>query len=178
MTSQLLADAFYVDGGLTYTGAPATVISGLSHLVGKSVSVLADGIVIPNKTVSAGGTITLTTAASKVQVGLGYTSEVWTPYIEAVQGQSVNVMQSRQHQIFEILCRVVDSTYLELSTDGFAFTDARLFKATEALGLFTGDKMVPIRSRMAKRTQAKARCNKPVPCNLLAFIFRILAVED
>jgi hypothetical protein len=40
-----LADAFYVDCGLTYSGAPATTISGLTHLEGQAVNVLADGVV-------------------------------------------------------------------------------------------------------------------------------------
>ena len=36
-------DAFFVDSGLTYAGPPATAISGLGHLEGKSVSIPADG---------------------------------------------------------------------------------------------------------------------------------------
>jgi hypothetical protein len=48
-----LADAFYVDCGLTYSGAPATTISGLTHLEGQAVNVLADGAVVTGKTVSA-----------------------------------------------------------------------------------------------------------------------------
>ncbi|MFK4647223.1 hypothetical protein ABIF96_005797 [Bradyrhizobium ottawaense] len=65
------ADAFYVDCGLTYSGASATVISGLTHLEGETVKVVADGAVQGDKTVS-GGSITLDLAASKVHVGLGY----------------------------------------------------------------------------------------------------------
>lgn len=64
-------DAFFVDSGLTYDGVPATTITGLSHLEGESVKVLADGKVIADKTVSA-GQITLSTAASKVHVGLSF----------------------------------------------------------------------------------------------------------
>jgi hypothetical protein len=66
------ADAFHVDAGLTYTGAPATVISGLGHLEGKTVSILADGAV-HRQLVVTGGTITLDNAASKVHVGLPIT---------------------------------------------------------------------------------------------------------
>ena len=38
-----IADCFYVDAGATYSGAAATTISGLSHLVGETVAILADG---------------------------------------------------------------------------------------------------------------------------------------
>ena len=66
-------DWWYLDCAARYSGTPATVITGLSHLEGKSVGILADGAVQPSKTVS-GGQITLDTAASKVLVGLSYTS--------------------------------------------------------------------------------------------------------
>lgn len=72
-----LADAFFVDCGLSYSGSPATQISGLSHLEGKTVVALADGKVVKNLVVS-GGKITLPQAASKVHVGLGYECDLCT----------------------------------------------------------------------------------------------------
>ena len=71
------ADAFFVDCGLTYSGSPATVITGLSHLEGKTVSILADGAVHPQRVVTS-GQITLDQAASKVHVGLQITAEIQT----------------------------------------------------------------------------------------------------
>lgn len=68
-------DAFHVDCGLIYDGAPATVFTGLDHLNGYNVSVLADGIAVEGITVS-GGSITLDTAASVVHVGLPYSARV------------------------------------------------------------------------------------------------------
>jgi hypothetical protein len=65
-------NAFFVDSGTTYNGAATTTITGLSHLEGEAVNVLADGSVIEGKTVS-GGKITLSIAASIVHVGLPYT---------------------------------------------------------------------------------------------------------
>ncbi|HMG18859.1 MAG TPA: hypothetical protein VK573_09055, partial [Gemmatimonadales bacterium] len=40
------ATSFFVDSGLSYSGAPADVFSGLEHLEGQIVAVLADGIVL------------------------------------------------------------------------------------------------------------------------------------
>ncbi|MFV0679209.1 MAG: hypothetical protein ACK5NW_02735, partial [Ottowia sp.] len=71
------ADAYFVDCGLTYSGAPADVISGLSHLEGKEVAVLGDGAVMPRVTVT-GGAITLPREVSKAQIGLPFTSELQT----------------------------------------------------------------------------------------------------
>ena len=68
-----IEEAFFVDCGLSYYGAPATVISGLGHLEGKSVAVLAEGSPVESLTVT-GGSITLPYPASTVHVGLPYQS--------------------------------------------------------------------------------------------------------
>jgi hypothetical protein len=75
-------DAFYVDCGLTYDGPPATVFSGLSHLEGKTVQVLADGAVVSPDPVVSGGSFTLVRAASTVQVGLQFISRLVPMRIE------------------------------------------------------------------------------------------------
>jgi len=80
LETRLFADqsaAFFVDCGATYNGAPADTISGLWHLEGKTVSVLADGAVHPDRVVT-GGTIVLEYEASEVHIGLRYTSDLKT----------------------------------------------------------------------------------------------------
>lgn len=78
-TLNLQADSF-----VTYSGAPATVITGLSHLEAKQVVVWADGVDVgtddsarpwTQRYTVAGGQITLAAAASNVVVGLGYTGQ-------------------------------------------------------------------------------------------------------
>lgn len=70
-----LEDAFFVDCGLTYSGAPATTVSGLGHLEGCTVSILADGAVQTQQVV-ASGAVTIPVAASKIHVGLPMTSDI------------------------------------------------------------------------------------------------------
>lgn len=72
-----LEDAFFVDAGLTYDGAPVTTISGLYHLEGQTVNILADGAVEPPQAV-LNGSVTLTVAASKVHIGLPITADLRT----------------------------------------------------------------------------------------------------
>ena len=72
-----LADAFFVDCGLTYDGAEATVFYNLEHLEGESVVTLGDGAVFPAQTVT-NGMITLAQGVSKAHIGLPYTSELRT----------------------------------------------------------------------------------------------------
>lgn len=52
-------------------GGPTTAVSGLSHLEGRTVKVLGDGILQADKVVS-GSAITMDTAATNVEIGLNY----------------------------------------------------------------------------------------------------------
>jgi len=67
---------FFTDFSKKITlGVPATVITGLDYLDGQVVQIVADGFVIPEQTV-IGGQITLTKAASVIQVGLKYEAKL------------------------------------------------------------------------------------------------------
>lgn len=66
-------DAWQLDCALRYVGAPATTISGLGHLEGQTVSIVADGSVQPPQVVT-GGAVTLARAFSNVLVGLPFTA--------------------------------------------------------------------------------------------------------
>ncbi len=71
------ADQFFVDCGATYAGPPVSTISGLHHLEGKTVAILADGGVSPQQVVTS-GSVPLDAPASTVQVGLPYVSQIQT----------------------------------------------------------------------------------------------------
>ena len=90
-------NAFCVDSGLSYNGAPATVFSGLDHLEGEAVAVLADGNEVTGLTVSS-GSITLSREASVVHVGLAYTPaiellDIDSPGQTTLKGREVTVSQ-------------------------------------------------------------------------------------
>lgn len=74
---EALEDAFMVDCGATYEGAPNDTISGLTWLEGKTVNILADGAVHPQRVVT-GGSITLDYEASKVHIGLPIVADIKT----------------------------------------------------------------------------------------------------
>ena len=66
-------DALNLDAAMTGLAAsPALTWSGLGHLEGKTVSIVADGIVVTPRRVEA-GQIILEEAASTVEIGLPYT---------------------------------------------------------------------------------------------------------
>lgn len=103
-TDATIGDAFYVDSGLTYSGASTATISGLDHLKNTVVSILANGAVHPQKTVSASGTVTLDFAVTKAQIGLQMISKMRTMRIEG--GSQQGTAQGKTKRIDQILLRV------------------------------------------------------------------------
>lgn len=72
-----LEDAFFVDCGATYDGTPVDSVSGLTWLEGKTVDILADGAVHPQRVVTA-GEIQLDYEASKIHIGLPIEADIKT----------------------------------------------------------------------------------------------------
>jgi len=77
--------SFYVDAGLSYSGSPATLFSGLSHITPSYTNALADvdgmkrlGVAADNSaaqvTATTSSSVTIANAASVVSVGLNYES--------------------------------------------------------------------------------------------------------
>lgn len=81
-----IEDAYFFDCGLSYDGAATDEISGLWHLEGETVGVLADGNVLPDTTVE-NGMITLSGEYSTIHVGLRYEGDLWPLPTEADQGE-------------------------------------------------------------------------------------------
>lgn len=106
------ADAYFVDCGLTYSGTAATTISGLWHLEGKVVSVLADGAVVSGLTVT-NGSITLSTAASKVQVGLPFVSDMTTLPLAMDAGTVPASGRGTPKDISKVFLRVTQSSLVQ-----------------------------------------------------------------
>ena len=85
--------------------APASKLYGLSHLEGMEVSILADGIVQTPQVVK-NGAITLTSPATSIIAGLGFTAQLQTMYLEVPGGVTV---QGRRKEIDQVIVRVAQS---------------------------------------------------------------------
>lgn len=141
-----VTDAFFVDCGLTYDGAPATEISGLDHLEGETVVALADGNAVHGLVVSA-GKVTLPNAASKVHVGLSMEATLQTLDLDLGQVQGIGTVQGRKKSISELTLRVETTRGIFIGPkDGDRESDhlveykQRSKEAwNEAIGLYTGD---------------------------------------
>lgn len=168
-----VADAFYVDSGLTYDGSATTTITGLNHLEGETVTILADGASHPDKTVS-GGSITLERSASKVHVGYSYTSTLETLRLEA--GADDGVAQGKIKRIHGVTARFFKTVGAELgpdtnNLDRLPFRDSSM-AMNQAVPLFTGDKEIYFPSGYENDARVVVRQSQPLPMTVLAIMRR------
>lgn len=97
------ADAFYGDAGITYEGVSTKTISGLGHLEGATVQVLADGSAHADCVV-AGGQIALNRSATKVQIGFDSPAQLQT--MRADGGAQDGTAQTRSKSFGEVWARL------------------------------------------------------------------------
>jgi hypothetical protein len=116
-----VADAWCVDCGIGYTGAPETNFSGAEFLGGLTVTGLADGVVIAPFVMPTDGNFTLATAASKVTVGIGYTCKLKTLPLDLGDP----TIQGKVKKINDVTVRCADTLGLKI---GGEFTNLTVMK--------------------------------------------------
>tara|TARA_Y100001937_G_scaffold19814_1_gene27415 strand:+ start:7344 stop:9332 length:1989 start_codon:yes stop_codon:yes gene_type:complete len=164
-----LSDAFFVDSGLVYSGGATTTLTGLGHLEGQSVTILADGSSHPNKTVSD-GSITLDRSATKVQVGLSYNSTLQTMRLEA--GSQDGTAQGKIKRIHNLSVRLFETVGLLVGKDT-SNLDRVPFRSSAAdmdtaVPLFTGDKEIEFNADYDNDGFIVIQQNQPLPMNVIA----------
>ena len=159
----------YLDSQLAYDGSATTTISGLSHLEGQEVGILADGSTHPNKTVSSGG-ITLDRSATKVKVGLPYVSLLQTMRIDA--GADNGTSQSKTKRIYEITARLYESIGIEIGPDLDNMERIPFRSSANAMNsgvnVFTGDKDIEFRGNYETDGFIVVRQTQPLPLTILS----------
>ncbi len=164
-------DAFYVDCGLTYDGSAATTISGLDHLEGEVVDVLADGSSHPQRTV-ASGAITLQRSASVVQVGLPCPAKLATMRINA--GAADGTAQGKTKRINRMVIRLLETLGGKMGPTETE-VDEILFRSSgdamdQAPPTFTGDKELPWRGGYEKDGFIWYVNEQPLPVTVVAIM--------
>ena len=159
----------FLDSQLSYSGSAVTNISGLAHLEGQTVSILADGATHPDKVVSSGA-IVLERAASKVKVGLSYTSLLQTMRIDA--GAQNGTSQSKTKRIYDITVRLYESIGVEVGPDLDNMERIPFRSSANAMNsgvnVFTGDKEVEFRGNYETDGFIFVRQTQPLPLTILS----------
>jgi len=169
----VIADAFFVDSGSTYSGAPAATITGLWHLIAESVRALGDGVSLGGFTVSATGTITLPASYSKVQVGLEFAAELETMRLEA--GSADGTAQGKTKRITNVVLRLEDTGKgVAYGPDGSNYDSYVIADGV----LFTGD-TDPLAWPSGHEQEGRLNLahSQPTPCSIIA-IFPQVTTED
>lgn len=136
--------AFFVDAGVSYAGAPVSELTGLSHLAGRRVQILADGAVQPEQTVAPDGSIRLERPAGEVHAGLGYVSALRPMRLEYAGNKGS--AQTRTKRITEVGLRLYRTLGGKVGPD-LSRLEPLLYRSSAdpmdgPPALFTGDKSV------------------------------------
>nr|BAR32456.1 putative tail tubular protein B [uncultured Mediterranean phage uvMED] len=172
-------DFKFLDSHLSYSGSATTSLSGLSHLEGQSVSILADGSVHANKTVSSGA-ITLDRSVTKACVGLSYDSVLQTMRIEG--GATEGTSQGKIKRISKVVLRLFETvgvkvgpSLTKLETIPFRTTSSNLSAPVDTL--IEGDKEIEFDDDYNSDGHIFIKQDQPLPASILA-IYPTLVTND
>jgi hypothetical protein len=158
---------FYVDSGKTLSPESADV-SGLEHLEGETVSVLADGAVEADKVVADGG-ISLSASAEIVAAGLPFISRLLPMRLEIdlADGSSF----SRIKRVARLSVNLYKSLGGEFSTNGGEWYALYSRDTGDAMDdsppVFTGEKEVYAGGDFSRDADVHIRQRQPLPLTLL-----------
>ena len=172
------AECFFVDCGVTKRyETPQSEITGLSHLEGRDVAVLADGNVIKGLTVED-GKITLKHPASVVHVGLPYRAELET--LDLTLPRQDGTQQGRSARLISVSVRVEKSRGIKIGAaegDPVPF-EAMEFKerSTEPYGapisLTTGIMTLGLNAGYSSG-RVRVIADEPLPCTVISLLPKV-----
>lgn len=170
-------DQYFVDSGITVSGNNKTnEVTGLDHLEGLEVAILADGNVQPLQTVTD-GKITLKRAYSKIHVGLPIHAEMQTLPLEF--NAEDGTFMSRKKRVSALMAMFKDSRG-GLYGIGDGPKNEFKWRSTEKWGepiaLFTGKKKMPVpQANWNETVMVTISQEDPLPLTILSLVPQIEA---
>ena len=150
-------------------------VSGLTHLEGQTVSVLADGSTHPTKVVSS-GSVSLDRPSKKVKVGLKFDSVLQTMRIDA--GSQNGTSQGKTKRIYEVTVRLFETVGVEVGPE-LNNMERIPFRTSanpmdQGIPPFTGDKEVEFRGNYDTDGFIFVRQTQPLPLTILSLYPRLV----
>lgn len=174
-----VANAQMVDASLTYSGAPVTKLSGLYHLIGDTVAILADGKVHRSLVVDATGSITLDYQASTIAVGGAFKGRVQPMAVE--HPTQTGTAQGKKKIITKATVRMMHTNNIKYGGD-FVTMERQNFVTTQglydtAVDLITGDMDVTWPGQWDNAAFLCFENDLPVPFGICAIFPQVETVE-
>ena len=154
-------------------------LAGLHCLNGENVSILADGSVEPDQTIS-NSTITIADSrrVARAAIGLPFTTDIETLNIEVASPPST--VQDKQKKITDVLVRFYKSRMPFIGPDSNNLVEMKgreFEKYGEATALLSGDRTVNIPPSWNSNGRLFIRMRAPVPLTILG-LFPDITAED
>lgn len=144
-------------------------VTGLNHLIGMEVTGLVDGSVIAPTVVDAQGGVTLPNQGSKIVVGLAYTAQFQSLYLDVGEP----TIQSKRKSITALTVRMTKARGLKVGTDFADLVEMKELPAvdyTPPIGLYTGDRRVILPGGFNTTGQVCIQQDYPLPATVLGII--------
>ncbi len=159
----------FLDSALSYRGAPVSAVSGLHHLEGARVAIVADGALHPERIV-IGGSVSLERPAMRVWVGLAYQSRVRTLRLDVLGG---SFWPGRARRVTHLHVRLHQSIGGEATVAGTGEAEPLLRREANdpmdtPLPLRSGDVAVLSASDFDPATRIEIRQVEALPLDILS----------
>jgi hypothetical protein len=164
------SSAFKIYSSAGVVRKAVTTLSGLWHLEGQVVVALANGYVVRDLTVSSGA-VALPSPASRVHVGLPYTSEVQSLRIDG--GKVIDIIQGKDKKIGRLSMRFENTLGGWYGPDRDHMREIKYGLSAQygqPPAWVTGDKGVTMSPSWNKDGYVIVQQRDPLPMNLLALI--------
>lgn len=165
-------DAWFVDCGGQYDDVATNTVSGATWLANTTVSILADGVVVPQQTISAGGVLTLPNdmTASKITFGIPIetSGELLEPPIDTPEGSA----KGRKMRVFDCYAHVYETLGLKFVSDKGRVDNLLLRPNSTLMGsspdLVSDTRKTMIDGSWSSKGVISFLCDQPLPCTILA----------
>jgi hypothetical protein len=165
----------FVDSALAYSGSATSTLTGLDHLNGQTVRIIANGATHPDKTVSS-GSITLDRTTTAAKVGLAYTSTLQTMRLDV--GSQDGTSQGKTKRIFDVTLRFYETVGAKVGPDLNNLEEIPFRSSAApmdvAVPLFTGDKKIEFRGNFETDGYLFVIQDQALPMTLLSLYPRLI----
>ncbi len=172
----------YLDSATVFEAPGTATLTGLVHLIGATVGIVADGAQLPSAVVSAAGELTIDSDAyARVTVGRPYTMTLqpWRQELQMAKGTA----QGSAIKVSSVVLCLLESLGGEVADSATGRFDLIPYRTAGAamdtsLDLFTGEKPIVLPSKHRPSVAVVVRSSHPFPFNVTGIVLKMDAYDS